>query len=347
MANILLTEKCIRACPYCFAQKYMEGEKENDRTLSWENLVYLADFLKRTNENQVSLLGGEPTLHPHFTSFVLYLLNRGFIVTVFTSGVMSARKLRRIRVELGEIDPARLHFVCNVNDPKITPKNELQGQIDFMEDMGKFTSPGFNIYEADFDISFIFDYIEKYQLRRHIRLGLAHPIYQKENSYVKPNELRTMVQRLVQMFPKFERHRVSPGFDCGMPLCMYENEELGALLKISMGAQNARFCCGPAIDIGPNMDVWSCFPLSQHNRRSIFDFEDMGKVVQHFAGNLAEAREQRAGVFDDCKDCVHRKNGTCAGGCVVHGMNQLAGSAPACEGPTAQVNKIEFLREVA
>lgn len=340
MANILLTEKCVRSCPYCFAQKYMEGE--SDLYLSWKNLVYLADFLKRTNEGHISLLGGEPTLHPDFTSFVLYLLNRNFVVTVFTSGIMSNRKLKQIHTELGGIDPARLHFVCNVNNPKITPETELQKQIDFMGKMGRYITPGFNIYEAEFDLAFIFEYIEKFQLQRHVRLGLAHPIYQEDNSYVKPLALRNLVKCLVQAFSLFEQHRTSPGFDCGMPLCMFENKELGELLKISKGAQNARFSCGPAIDIGPNMEVWSCFPLSQFERRSIFDFEDMGKVAQHFSGILREARERRAGIFDDCEDCQHRSNGTCAGGCVVHGMNQLAGSEPG-----GRVHKIEFIRAMA
>ena len=73
MANILLTEKCVRSCPYCFAKEHMDGA-ESDRTITWDNLIYIADLLEISREPHVSLLAGEPTLHPDFIDFVLYLL---------------------------------------------------------------------------------------------------------------------------------------------------------------------------------------------------------------------------------------------------------------------------------
>lgn len=36
-----------------------------------EDFEWLLDFLKRSGENQVRLIGGEPTLHPQFIKFVL------------------------------------------------------------------------------------------------------------------------------------------------------------------------------------------------------------------------------------------------------------------------------------
>jgi molybdenum cofactor biosynthesis enzyme MoaA len=56
MANILLTEKCVRACPYCFAKEYLKESKEN--LLSWENLIYITDLFEISNEKHLSLLGG-------------------------------------------------------------------------------------------------------------------------------------------------------------------------------------------------------------------------------------------------------------------------------------------------
>ena len=297
----------------------MEGD--NDKVLNWKNIIYLADFLDRTNEKRISLLGGEPTLHPEFTEFVLYLINRGFHVTTFTSGVMSSKTLNKLTKEIAPLEGEKVSFVCNVNNPDITPEGELKNQLRFLEKMGHQTNPGFNIYREDFDLTFIFDYIEKYNLRRHVRLGLAHPIYGKANTYIKPDRLGNMAKRLVEFFPLFEKHNVSPGFDCGMPLCIFENEELGQLLKISKNTGSIRFSCGPAIDIGPNMDVWSCFPLSDYEKKSIFDFDDMQQVAQYFNTMLSQIRTDKGGVYEQCQDCEHRKNNTCTGGCIVHGLN--------------------------
>lgn len=55
MANVLLTETCVRNCPYCFAKEYMEGKKAN--FLSWKDMVYIADLHKAEGEH-ISLLGG-------------------------------------------------------------------------------------------------------------------------------------------------------------------------------------------------------------------------------------------------------------------------------------------------
>ena len=43
MANILLTEKCVRSCPYCFAKKHMADAPDNT-ALKWDDLIYLTDL---------------------------------------------------------------------------------------------------------------------------------------------------------------------------------------------------------------------------------------------------------------------------------------------------------------
>ena len=40
------------------------SESSPDDVLSWENLIYLADFLEASDEHNFRILGGEPTLHP-------------------------------------------------------------------------------------------------------------------------------------------------------------------------------------------------------------------------------------------------------------------------------------------
>lgn len=91
MANVLLTETCVRNCPYCFAKQYMSEADVKD-ALTWDNLIYIADFLQSSNVNHISLLGGEPLLHSEISEFCKYLSHRGFIVTIFTSGIMPDSK---------------------------------------------------------------------------------------------------------------------------------------------------------------------------------------------------------------------------------------------------------------
>jgi molybdenum cofactor biosynthesis enzyme MoaA len=116
MPNVLLTQSCVRSCPYCFARKHMSESSPED-VLSWENLVYLADFFQAAGERQFRLLGGEPALHPDFNDMLLYLLERDFNLTIFTSGVMAETVLKEAVALFGNLPHERLAFVCNLNDP--------------------------------------------------------------------------------------------------------------------------------------------------------------------------------------------------------------------------------------
>ena len=86
MPNILLTQKCIRSCPYCFARKHMHDAPPED-ILKWEDLIYIVDFFQAGGDTNISLLGGEPFLHPDIVDYILYIIHRGMHVTVFTSGI--------------------------------------------------------------------------------------------------------------------------------------------------------------------------------------------------------------------------------------------------------------------
>ena len=137
MPNVLLTQKCVRSCPYCFARKHMTDASPDD-VISWEDLIYLADFLQLSGERRFSILGGEPTIHPDFNNMVLYLLEREFHVTVFTSGIMADKKLIEAEKLFAEVPPGVLGFVVNLNDPAKTktPMAELESAKRFMRAFG-------------------------------------------------------------------------------------------------------------------------------------------------------------------------------------------------------------------
>lgn len=324
MANILLTNKCNRACPYCFAQREMDdapGER-----MSWENMVYLADFLLRSGDKRVSLLGGEPTLHPDFVDFVIYLLERGFELCVFTNGILSDARLAEFKEHLTKIHPQRLSFVCNLNDPGRTPAPEEETLRigEFLAVMGPWTQPGFNIYRVDFDLEFLFDLVIRYGLKRTLRLGMAQPIPGRKNSFIDAEEIASVIARLYAHRQRMDRLRIKPGLDCGFPLCKFSDEQLGWLQRL---AGQTKFGCGPAIDITPDMSVYSCFPLAAFHRKSIFEFDHMGQVVEHFRRVKDDIRAELPGIYDACDGCVSGNEGVCAGGGDCHLLSKFTDEA--------------------
>lgn len=65
------------------------------------------------------------------------------------------------------------------------------------------------------------------------------------------------------------------------------------------------------IDIGPDLDIWPCFPLSGY-RGDLARFNDLDEIHAHFS----ELNPSRGIVYDErCDGCPERASGDCHGGC--------------------------------
>ena len=325
MPNVLLTERCVRSCPYCFAKRQM-SENSSESYLSWEDLIYIVDLCEDAHQNNLTLLGGEPTLHPHFGDFLLYLLERGFNARVFTSGILCDGLQEELYEILQEVSPERVSFVCNLNDPAHSSKAETGRVEEFLKTFGNRVTPGFNIWRADFSLDFLIHYINAYGLQRSLRIGIAHPTVGKYNQFIPSSNLAQVITRLISYFPKFERFRIHPGLDCGFPLCKFSEQDIGKLYCLNGG--DFRFGCAPAIDIGSDMSVWACFPLSSFRKRSVYEFDHLDQVYAYYSDCFRDVRAEVGGIFEECDHCLHRESGRCAGGCLAHSLNQMEEEAP-------------------
>lgn len=294
------------------------GEVSPNDMLSWDNLIYLADFFLKSGEFNMSLLGGEPLLHPEISEFIIYLSKRGICSSIFTSGITTDAKFDKLSVKLSDVD-YRYRFICNVNDPTKSPAKE-QPKVDrFLSRFGERTTLSFNIYELGFSLDFLVEYINKYGLNRHIRLGLAHPVPNLPNNCINPRDFHKIAEKLSSYYEILKDEDIELGFDCGFPMCVFTPEQIGKMFLISNGRLS--FECGPAIDIGPDMDVWACFPMSGYEKRSIYEFESLKEISDHFMDKMNELRDNQ-GVFDSCTECVYRRKGMCSGGCISHVINR-------------------------
>lgn len=298
-----------------------------DSLMSWENLIYIADFLQASGERQVSLLGGEPTLHPECVDFILYLLARNFQVMVFTNGALSPTRLEEFKRHLTKVNIERLTFTCNLNDPVQTPASEEETERihQFLSVMGPWAMPGFNIYRLDFTLDFLFDAINRFGLKRHVRLGVCHPVAGQRTGYIRMEDMGRVARRVYSYRPQFDAFRVSPGLDCGFPLCRFTDEELGWLHRHRGLIQ---FGCGPAVDISPDMSVYYCFPLSRYRRKSIFEFDSLAQIEDHLLKMRHEMKAEIPGVYDECDGCRHLEEGICAGGGLCRILNRFVDEAP-------------------
>ena len=307
MPNILLTDYCNRSCPYCFAREKIDaGHKQTN--ISLENIDYILDFLERSHHRVFSVLGGEPTLHPEFEKIIDKALNRQMQVKVFSNGLMKRKTMKYLFNN-------NIGVIININEPKDTPESHLEKLEQTYENLGPNLYPGFNIYNEDFDLSFIFDLIDRYYMSREIRLGLTQPIIGGDNKHIKPNSYRLIGKRLVEYAKQADKRNIRLNFDCGFVMCMFSKKEYSELVYANV---NFSFLCGPTIDIAPDLTTWYCFPLSLIENKKLKDFTNLNEMHSYY--DKFRKKYSKYGMFTKCNDCRFLARNQCTGGCIPHKM---------------------------
>ncbi len=311
--NILITNVCYRKCTFCFArQRLGDGAQAGSALhMSMDNIRRVMDFLEKSHDRNLRLLGGEPTEHPRFIEIVQEGLARNFHVHIFTNGMMP----RETADYLGGLTKDQFSALCNVS-PQATLTKEQQNKVDyFLSRMGQKGHLGITVTSEDISYAYLIDMIDRYGLDRQIRVGLAQPIVGVDNAYLPAKDYKAAGRAILAMAQKLIAHDILVGFDCGMVLCMFSDEELGALIKSSKGFESI---CKPVIDVGPNLDVWSCFPLSEVLNTRLDQFDTLKDIEAFYIQQLTPYK--RFGCMPECLRCDYLRRGQCSGGCIAHAM---------------------------
>jgi MoaA/NifB/PqqE/SkfB family radical SAM enzyme len=319
--NLVITYECNRSCPYCFARGKSQpdansGSKSPGPThISSEDFDKYLEFLRKDRRSDLKLLGGEPTLHPAFIEMISRSLDSGFSITLFTNGLWP-----RSVQDFFEKDPRteRVHFIFNVNEPAMQTARESSWQAESLRIAGARGCLGFNIYREEFSLGFIPELIDTFSLQKHVRLGLASPIFGHDNSHVASSRLRRVGKSLVAELQGLERRDILCSFDCGIPLCMFDEEDIG---RVFLSTTPWASLCRSGIDVGPDLSVWPCFPLSGILNVPLLDFESRDALDVYFSEKLAPFRKY--GCLEECATCKYLLRKQCCGGCLARTLLSL------------------------
>jgi molybdenum cofactor biosynthesis enzyme MoaA len=99
-------------CSYCFANEVIS---EDTRFMSKGNFLYSLNLLRKSGEETIKIMGGEPTLHPKFKEYINIIANRGFLknILIFTNGAYDD-KLNEVFKE--ESKRKRITLLINFNN---------------------------------------------------------------------------------------------------------------------------------------------------------------------------------------------------------------------------------------
>lgn len=321
--NVLISKYCNRRCTFCFAQQRLgknAGGAAGNPFLSRENLRRVMALLKRSGEPDLRLLGGEPTMHPEFVEIVREALDEGLNVHIFTNGMMPTATADF----LAGLPDDRFSMLVNVSPQANDTPRQKELVAYALAKLNTRAKLGITITSFDDDFDYISETIDRFKLQRRVRVGIAQPIVGQGNAYLHPSRYAEAGTYIVSLAEKFHARNILIGFDCGMTLCMFTEAQIGRLFTISEGL---RMLCNPIIDLGPDMDVWHCFPLSEVLVTDFDRFSTRREMVSCY--QKAVKPYKSLGCKPDCMRCRFFRSKQCTGGCLAHAMNALDRKPPA------------------
>lgn len=164
MANISITSLCNHACTYCFAQVSHTESPAKNTFMSLDMFHRSLTFLSSSGIKDLSILGGEPTLHPQFCDFIDAALSCFDSVMVFTNGDMPARA----REYLAGAPNGRVIVLVNLTDCITLP----DGVEKTLLALGKRCISGITIYRPDIEMDFLLEIVEGFGLKIGFALDL-------------------------------------------------------------------------------------------------------------------------------------------------------------------------------
>ena len=310
MPNVFITNTCNLRCGYCFA-KGMLGSARHEE-MSMEEIRSVADFIKRSDAPQggmspsvISILGGEPTLHSGFREIMDYLISGGFVIKLFSNGTFS----RRTTDYLEKLPVEAVNIILNINKREGYTLPQWENVNHNLKRLNRIITLGFTIYQTDFDYETVLGYINRYDLKRDIRLGISMPIVGASNAFVAYPEFKLAAKRILKFAGRAFDDNISIGFDCGFILCMFTRRELG---RLKLRNVRLNFTCDGAIDIGKNGRVWRCFPLYGIHNTEYGRFDSVTAIKDYY-NDLLPVKEK--GISGSCGRCRHYLRRNCSGGC--------------------------------
>jgi len=307
MPTLMLTTRCPNACPWCFARSKMTAYRSRGiLEIAWDDFVRAADFFVRSGETGIHLLGGEPLLHSRIVDIVEYLRERDLKIIIGTTAIVPPSLVDRLS------DMAFRDISFGVNSTSYFSYGpRKRAKVDyFLRNIGHPTGISYTLTEQDLSLqgpSPILGriaLITRFSLVRHATIQIAVPAEGNRNfvAFERYGEIVGLAAEWIRILVK---NRITCHLDChSIPACRYpEGHPMERLLRPS--------CQRFPLDVGPDLAVWPCFPLSGMGA-PLHRFRDFSEVRQSFAETL---RKQELHYDKTCRDCLAMAKGSCQGGC--------------------------------
>lgn len=320
MANVVINEACNLRCSYCFANQ-LNCDENNISLINFQKAV---EFILKDNHEQIGIMGGEPTLHPNFSSILHYLKDNAQVedVILFTNGV-------NLENFIPQLSNKKFRVLFNCNSPEQIGISSYKKMIDNIRKcitqfgMGDRVAIGVNIYSPDIDYTYIFDILRELQLK-YLRISIVVPNTPMDHDCNVLEFFAKMKSVTFDMIKKALKNGIMPVFDCNKPpVCWYSHKEREEIIALSRNQISnillQESTCYPVIDILQDLTAIRCMGCYTDNRVRISDFQSIHELRDYFRMMIDEPINHSV-VHPDCEECYYHQVEKCNPGCLIYKM---------------------------
>lgn len=308
MANIAINNYCNLKCPYCFANEMIE---EDQKSITEEQLIEILNFLSRSKINRIGIIGGEPTIHPHFKEILNtiqeFTKNKHIKCVVFSNGICLGDYAREFKLY------PNTGCLINCNPPDIIGQKKWEDirfslkRFQALE-ISQCANLGINLHPELKDFNYILELCQEFK-KEHVRCSYVAPTCNYKG--VSKWEYYQNSKEMILDFASAAKAKgLEVRIDCNFaPKCIFTDKELAIMSNVT----GWKTYCNPVIDIMPDMTCTPCF--GTYHKVDIAQFDNLEEIERFFL--LTDIRERTLKNNEGkCQNCEKFKNFSCQGGCL-------------------------------
>jgi organic radical activating enzyme len=300
--NLILTTLCNNNCSFCFAHETLD---KKGVILSLEDIKEVVAFHRP--EDNVKLLGGEPTLHPQFKEIMEFLKTVKNPVTLISNFIFN-EEVKQSIIDFKASKP--LDALINISETdgdRLIKVYENVKATEFYHFSIGFTitlEKHFEYYKSKLEMFKDFKEVQ-------IRVSLPFPNPNQNNGFYLYKKYE-YIDYIIEFIKWGIPYEINTSLDCCLYPCMIKDNKTEEFLSLHL-KKFSFGCSGCPADVIKKDEIQYCYPgknVKINTGKQISSEDSINKLIfsgreKLYLGNLPE----------ECKNCcfLHKK---CPGPCL-------------------------------
>lgn len=310
---------CNNNCLWCYAKKTLR----KTQIMDFEKAKIAIDELIKKGIHRIVLIGGEPTIYPHFIDLIRYINSKNIIVSIATNG----RKFKDINFA-NEVLNAGANRI-DISLKAITEKEYMEntgtyGLLEMLQGYNNLKKLGFSptmsyVIVSDSRVKFdnLLSFLEKENISQ-ISLQFVKPTLSL-NETESILDLKKMGKFVSYIYNKMKLTKIQYSIEISFPLCLIEEE----VLKYLIEEDKIFNCChvprGSGINLDEDFKVIPCNHFGEFPFSDIpVDFTNPSSLEELYKSPIVKHFRSTTRCYPSVKCSVCNLWEQCGGGCFTY-----------------------------